>query len=409
MRILHLNTHSSGGSYEYAVLLATALTEQGIDSRLLCKDLSSAETGRLFLDRVIRRFNVSVSCEPWHGTRRLASAPSAEDLKEVDVVHLHTVADWFNVPSWLERLPRGIAVVVSLHDMWHLSGGCFLYRGCDLYTTTCLPCPVLEPPFNRVLAKDEQKRKLRAYARRRAQFVASSQWLADLAGRSPIVNACGGARTISPGIDNTVFKPQDKALCRNQMRLSANAFVIVTGATSLNDTNKNVPWLFEHLSHLPDLQNVVVLAFGEGSAPVPAGLNVRFTGGIRDRRDLARVFAAADVFVTASMMETYGLTLVEAMACGTPVIAFRVGAIPEAAPDGRVALLCDPLDSSSLLIAIQRLRNSPEVRESLANSASDLASSRNNKRQFVAEFADVYRHCLRFVRTPTAETPALAT
>ena len=74
---------------------------------------------------------------------------------------------------------------------------------------------------------------------------------------------------------------------------------------------------------LPDLDGVIVLAFGEGAVPVPQGLNVRFIGGIRERRDLARLLAAADVFASASLMETYGLTLVEAMACGTPVVAFE--------------------------------------------------------------------------------------
>ena len=122
--------------------------------------------------------------------------------------------------------------------------------------------------------------------------------------------------------------------------LAADAFVIITGGASLTDANKNVPWLLKQLSHLPDLDGVIVLAFGEGSVPVPDHLNVRFTGGIRDRRDLAQLFAAADVFVSASLMETYGLTLVEAMACGTPVVAFRVGGIPEAAPDGQGAILC---------------------------------------------------------------------
>ena len=240
-------------------------------------------------------------------------------------------------------------------------------------------------------------------------MVANSRWLAEIAGRSPIVKACGGVRVIPPGIDTTVFKPQNKDMCRKHLHLPTDAFVIITGGASLNDANKNVPWVFEQLSRLPDVERVVIVAFGEGKLPVPDGLNVRFTGGIRDRHDLARLFAAADVFVSASLMETYGLTLVEAMACRTPVVAFRVGAIPEVAPDGKAALLCDALDAPAFLTAIQRLRSSAEVRENLGSFARDLAVNRNNKRQFAAEFVDVYRQCVRFARTPGVETPAFAT
>src|ERR1700746_1702704 len=103
MRVLHLNTHSSGGSYEYAALLSTALTERGIESRVLCKN-APAKSGRFFLDRLIRRASVLLSREPWHGTRRLLLPPGPEELASVDVVHLHTVADWFNVPRWLGEL-----------------------------------------------------------------------------------------------------------------------------------------------------------------------------------------------------------------------------------------------------------------------------------------------------------------
>ena len=89
-------------------------------------------------------------------------------------------------------------------------------------------------------------------------MVANSHWLAKLAAQSPIAKACGGVRVIPPGIDTIVFKPQDKQLCRKQLDLPADAFVIVTGGASLKDTNKNVPWLFEQLSHLPELEDVIV-------------------------------------------------------------------------------------------------------------------------------------------------------
>jgi glycosyltransferase involved in cell wall biosynthesis len=225
-------------------------------------------------------------------------------------------------------------------------------------------------------------------------MVANSQWLAKIAARSPIAKACGGVRVIPPGIDTTVFRPQDRDECRKQLSLPEDAFVIITGGASLNDTNKNVPWLFEQLSHLLGLSNVIVLALGEGTVPVPDGLNVRFTGGIRDRHDLARLLAVADVFVSASLMETYGLTLVEAMACRTPVVAFRVGGIPEAAPDGQVAILCPPQDGAALVQAITRLRDSPQLRERLGQIAHEMAHDRNAAGSFSNRFAQLYRECV---------------
>jgi glycosyltransferase involved in cell wall biosynthesis len=409
MRVLHLTTQGTGGSYEYAALLSAALADQGVESHVLTKHSLWAQPGRVFLDRVIRRLYVSFSTEPWHGTRRLLSPPGPEKLEEIDVVHLHTVADWFDVPSWLETLPREIGVVISLHDMWHFTGGCFLYRGCNLYSETCTPCPILKSPFNWVLARDEHRRKLQAYRNCRAQFVANSFWLAELAGRSPIVKASGGVRVIPPGIDTAVFNAQDRDRCRKQLGLPQNAFVIITGGASLTDANKNVPWLIEQLSRLPDLDSLIVLAFGEGSVSIPDHLNVRFTGGIRDRRDLAQLFAAADVFVSASLMETYGLTLVESMACGTPVVAFRVGGIPEAAPDGQGAILCEPGDGATLTEAIMKLRSSPELRDRLGALARKTAHTRNAASSFANAFAQLYRECVSSRENTKRKHAALTT
>jgi Glycosyltransferase len=393
MRVLHLNTHPSGGSYEYAVLLSTALAEQGIESHVLCKN-HSAKANRPFLDRVIRKAYVSFSTEPWHGTWRLLSPPAPGELAEVDVVHVHVVADWFDVPRWLETLPRRIGIVISVHDMWHVSGGCFLYRGCDRFTETCAPCPILKTPLNRVLAKDELRRKLHAYRDRRVQFVANSQWLADLADRSAIVRACGSSRVISPGIDTTIFTPKNKIQCRTELGLPADAFVIAAGAASLVDTNKNVPWLLEQITHLSEHGNLVVVLAGDGALEVPDRLNVRLLGGISNPSKRARVFGAADVFVSASLMETYGLTLVEAMSCGTPAVAFRVGGIPEAVPDGEAGILCAPLDETGFKAAIEKLRASPQLRHQLGTAGNKLALSRNDKAKFGEAFKQVYDECL---------------
>jgi glycosyltransferase involved in cell wall biosynthesis len=408
MRVLHLNAHSSGGSHEYATLLSNALAEQGIESHMLSRDSQQPQPGKPFFDRVIRKAYVSLSIEPWHGTRRLLSPPRAEELQGFDVVHLHTVADWFNVPKWLETLPRGIGVVVSLHDMWHFTGGCFLYRGCDRFTETCSPCPILKAPFNRVLANDERRRKLHAYRSRRVQFVASSRWLGDLADRSAIVRACGGTRVIPPGIDTDVFRPKDRTQCRAELGIPPNAFVIAAGAASLTDTNKNIPWLLKQLAGLPGSEHLLVMLVGEGTIDIPIGLNVRLTGGVADRTNRAILLSAADVFVSASLMETYGLALVEAMSCGIPVVAFRTGGIPEAVP-AQAGILSEVLDADGFKTAIQKLRHSKELRIALGNEGSKLIADRNAKSRFAAAFARVYEACLHPPQTRLIEQSALVT
>jgi len=409
MKVLHLNTHSSGGSYESAALLCETMPTEGIDSRLYCRPAARPPGFKGLLDRVVRRWYISSSREPWHGTRRLLPSPAAEDLNEIDVVHLHTVADWFNVPSWLETLPGRVGVVVSLHDMWHITGGCFLYRGCDLFTDTCAPCPILKRPFDQILAKDEQRRKLQAYRKRGVQFVANSRWLENLAERSPIVRACGGARVITPGIDTAVFRAQDRMQCREELAIPQDAFVIATGAASLADENKNIQWLLEQLAGLSELENVLVLLAGEGALKTPVGLNVRSLGDVPDRKKRAKIFGAADIFVSASLMETYGLTLVEAMSCGTPVVAFRTGGVSEAVPDGEGGILCEILDATGFKNAIETLRTRKELRHELGNTASNLAATRNSKELFAAAFAGLYRECFHFPKTPSAEASAVVT
>ena len=394
MRILHLNTYASGGSYEYAALLSNALANERIDSRVLCRGPAPSTGDRQVLNRLVRRISVSLSRETWHGAWRFLPPPGRGELEGVDLVHLHTVGDWFNVPRWLRALPAHIGVVVSLHDLWHVSGGCFVYRGCERFADTCSPCPILKPPVHRLLARRELAWKWRTYRDRHARLVANSRWLADTVAQSVTARACGGVQVVSPAIDTTVFKPRDKRRCREEMGLPSDKFILVTGCASLTDVYKNTPWLLERLAQLPDLKETLVVAFGDGRVPVPDGLNVRFTGAIRDRRALAGILAAADVCVSASQMETYGLTLVEAMACGTPVVAFRVGGIPEAAPDGQAAILCAWQDGDALLAAITQLKKSPEVRRRLGEAASELALTRNAPGAFANSYARIYQECL---------------
>jgi glycosyltransferase involved in cell wall biosynthesis len=230
--------------------------------------------------------------------------------------------------------------------------------------------------------------------------------LADLADRSVIVKACGNSRVISPGIDTDVFRQRDKAQCRAELGIPPDAFVITAGAASLTDTNKNIPWLLEQLAGLPEIEGLLVVLAGDGTLGVPGGLNVRLTGGIADRTKRAMLIGASDILVSASLMETYGLTLIEAMSCGIPVVAFRIGGVPEAVPK-EGGILCELLDAPAFKAAIRRLYHSKELRNQLGNAGSKHVAARNAKSRFAAEFARVYEACLDLRQTRPIEQSAL--
>jgi glycosyltransferase involved in cell wall biosynthesis len=95
------------------------------------------------------------------------------------------------------------------------------------------------------------------------------------------------------------------------------------------------------------------------------------------------------------------------MACGTPVVAFRVGGIPEAAPDGQAAILCPPHDSAALFEAITKLRNSPQLRHRLGNLAHEITHTRNATSSFANAFAQLYRERVSSREDAQRKQPAL--
>lgn len=352
MKIVHFNTFPEGGSWEYAKCLSETLVTQGHQSQIFTR----REALGSWSDRLWRKVTLRFAKGPWHGTRR-ASLPIDElDLQEVDLVHLHTVADWFDVPRWLCSLPKHIKVVISLHDLWHLSGGCFVYNGCEDFSRGCRSCPLLKFPAKIIFARDEFRRKAKAYRGRPVHFIANSGWLERIARLSKITDGCD-VSILPPPVDFSVFRPLDRALCRRTFGFRQEHLVVATGCASLTDKNKDTPSLLKILASVK-AAHLKVIVFGEGKIGAPEGLDVTFTGPINSREKAAQLYNAADLFVSASKMESYGLTFVEALSCGTPVVGYRIGGIPEAVLEGPFSRLCPPGDVSAMREAVEEMLSS---------------------------------------------------
>jgi glycosyltransferase involved in cell wall biosynthesis len=383
MNILHLNTHPDGGSQTYAQVLSDALVAMGETSLVVNRCMEHQPLS----DKFLRRGSLAFTKGAWHGTHRTLAPPKRELVEGADVIHLHTVADWFDVPVWLKSLPSQKRIVVSLHDLWHVNGGCFVHDGCGRFAHGCANCPLLRFPANRFLASHEQRRKARAYRDAGAKFVANSQWLKELVSASPVL-AGAKVEVIPPPVDTAVFRPLDRTKCRADFGLEETDLVVATGCASLTDTNKDTTGLLQILAEMNE-PRLRVLVFGDGQIPCPPNLRVSWLGPQRDKYNLARIYSAADVFASASRMETYGLTLAEAYACGSAVVAHDTGGIPEALPRDQTVTLV-PLDGRVEFvdaISKQLRRRSVEFADKRIDRMTPCAPS---PRQAVNMLAEVY-------------------
>ena len=161
-----------------------------------------------------------------------------------------------------------------------------------------------------------------------------SEWLMDRVKRSMLGSAAIDSRVIVNGIDNRFFTGADRLLCRQTLGLPEDAAVLLFAANTVRHNIwkdfQTVRGALERLSSIVADRNVVLVALGEDAPDEAIGqARLTFVPYQTDVNTVAKYFRAADVYLHASRAETFSLTIAEAMACGTPVVATAVGAVPE--------------------------------------------------------------------------------
>ena len=323
-------------------------------------------------DRLIRRLK-----RPWkrrgledfdfpRSRRLLELAPVAPD-----VVHCHNLhGDYFDL-RYLPRLSRSRPTFVTLHDAWMLSGHCAHSFDCDRWRGGCGDCPDLSIPPSIPVDRtaDNWRRKAAIYQRSRLMIATPSHWLMQKVEASMLMPGVVEARVIPNGVDLNVFGvDEDQASARDALGLPQNAFVVVFAAHGIRanvwkdiDTLRSAFGIFAEGSR-SETQNVF-LALGESAPPECEGkAEIRFVPYIADRVALARYYRAADVYVHAARADTFPSTILEALACGTPVVATAVGGIPEQVRSlhdkigsEATGVLTPPSDPHAMAAAIARL------------------------------------------------------
>jgi alpha-1,6-mannosyltransferase len=152
------------------------------------------------------------------------------------------------------------------------------------------------------------------------------------------------------GVDPEVFNPRRRSSAlRERLGLAANTRVLIYAGRFAGE--KNVPVLLQAFARLGARYHLLLIGGGRWARPAA---NVTMLPYRRDSIELAQWIASADALVHAGSKETFGLVILEAMACGRPVVATRAGAFPEFI-DTRVGLLAEPDSATSMAEAISAL------------------------------------------------------
>jgi glycosyltransferase involved in cell wall biosynthesis len=326
---------------------------------------------------------------------------SKEILKQAPVapsiLHLHNLHGGYFDPRALETLSARVPVVLTLHDAWLLSGNCAHSFGCEKWKIGCGNCPdiTLYPGLKVDSTAINWQRKKSIFENSRLYIATPSQWLMDKVQESILVPAIVEAKVIPNGVDTRVFYPADKQEVRQALGLPLNEPIILFVA---NGIKTNVFKDYETLKIAMDLVGsssanpVHFIALGESGADERTGNGyIRYIPRTTDSSLIAKYYQAADFYIHPSKADTFPNSILEAMACGLPVIASNVGGIPEQVDDGLTGLLVPPQDSTAFAQAIHYLLKHPVIARAMGDAALNKVKLHYTLDKQIATYLDWYQ------------------
>ena len=294
-----------------------------------------------------------------------------------DVIHAHNLhGEYFDLRA-LPTLSQLAPLALTLHDQWLLTGHCAHDFNCGRWRSGCGDCPDLTiyPAIARDATAENWAAKRDLYRQSRLHVAAPSQWLLDRVAQSPLMEGVVERRLIRIGINRAVFHPGDRAAARHRLGLPQDAAVVMFAA---NGTRSNI-WkdfatLEQAVERLPALlgeRRVILLAVGQaGATRTVGGAEFRMLGFISDPATLADHYRAADLYLHATRADNSPIVVLEALACGTPVVASDVGGVPELVEPGRTGWLAPVGDAPAMAAQAARLLLDNEQRARFSAAAT---------------------------------------
>jgi glycosyltransferase involved in cell wall biosynthesis len=442
--ILQINASDRGGGAErVASNLLDAFRRRGFGSYLavgrkqgddaaVLPILASPSTGAKAAARRLRHGLAGAGrlSDRWAGveTFRYPATSGLFDLTPMapDIVLAHNLHGGYFDLRVLRHLAARVPVVLSLHDGWLLSGHCAHSLACERWETGCGECPDLSiyPAVRRDATAGNWLRKRKILSGLPLHVVAPCRWLMDRVERSLVSSVTGERRVIPNGVDLTVFRPGDRAAARATFGLPSKARVLAFVASGPR-TNpfKDFDLVRAAVAGMRPSRSgtpTILLALGDGGPSERWGdVEVRFVPFSWTSERIALAYRSADVYLHAARADTFPLTVLEALACGIPVVATAIGGIPEqvrslptiasgpAPPDMAAeeptGILTPSGDAAALTSAVERVLEDHDLQGRLGAAAAADAKTRFDLEHQCDAYIRWFEDVLAATSLPTPE------
>lgn len=335
MNILQINTvYAEGSTGKIVMELSRVCKENGIENRAAVR-CADKQTGVMEISgrtdsRIhgkLAQYTMHKGCFSYRRTKRFLKKV---DKDRPDIIHLHNLhGSYVNIGLLMDYAKRNdIPVVFTLHDCWAFTAICphFGIVNCDRWQTGCGNCPQRKKYSSSWLDLTGRVWNLKKKwftGVKSMTVVTPSAWLASKVKDSFLKDY--PVRVIRNGIDTDIFQPTPSSF---RQRYGLENKKIVLGVAFGWSYEKGIDIMAALSERLREDYRVVLVGTDERAEKLLPNriISVRRT---YSQRELAEIYSAADVFVNPTREEAFGLTNIEALACGTPVITFRAGGSPE--------------------------------------------------------------------------------
>ena len=416
MKIVHISTYAfAGGAARAAYRLHDGLKRCNTDSSMIvCAGKSAGNSVIRFkvsqrwlhkarrylrgmrIQRDLYRYNhmQPEGLELFSTDHSRYGVELAKALPPCDVIHLHWIAGFVDLQQFFAAIPSNQTVIWTLHDMNAFSGGCHYDLGCGRYQHGCGQCPQLGSSDNNDLSAKIWRRKLRIFSQispKKLIFAAPSRWLTNEIKRSPLLSRFQ-SNVIPYGIDTDEFFPRNKESAREALGINPDANVILFLAHNVRIKRKGLELLHQALALIQNKTNFCLLSIGHDSKIADQSFQHIHLGRIENDRLLASVISAAGLFVIPSQQDNLPNTVLEAMACGTPVLGFNTGGIPDMVREGVTGHLVANGDVKALSGQIVNIFNDPKHTAKLSDNCRRVAVEEYALHVSAKRYLDLYKH-----------------